>query len=286
MIGTMRRAFLFLALCTAGCGALLGIEPGSPELEGDDGSTGVVEASTSNDGAIDAITAEDSGDAGLPTDSGPTGIPCLGAQLDAFFCDGFESTALSPAWTPILIGNGATFATTTQYFAQGARGGLSRFSPMPDNGTARLAWKRPGGSGPIAFQFALYVMSDPWSVGQDVPVAALRGGANAVQVYFVPDGNDANGTLQLRFQIGPATPAFSLGASKLNAWQCIELVHDGANLTTYVGSALAGTAPVPVAFDTAEIGFDWPYTGNPGAAKAFAYDNVAIGPARLGCVAN
>ena len=282
----MRRALLFLALCTVvGCGVLLGIEAGNPERDVDDSSTGT-ETGGPGDGSNDAVIADSNGGDAPVLDSGLTGIPCLGVQLDAFFCDGFEEPALNPAWQPILTPDAATFKPVTTYKAKGLNGGLARFLPIPDNGNARIAWKRPGGGGPMAFQFALYVMSDAWSVGQDVPVGAFRGGANLIRVYFVPNGNDANGELQVRFDIGSTVTPINLGASKLNAWQCIELVHDGMTLTAYVGSTNQGTRPVPDVLDTAEIGFDWPYTGNAGAAKSFAYDNVAIGPARLGCIAN
>jgi len=282
----MRRAFLFLALCTVGCGALLGIEAGNPEPEGSDSSTPTEDGSSTDASTNDAISPDSTPPDGAIPDSGPPGIACLGSQLDAFFCDGFEAPTINPAWTPILTANSATFVPVTQYKLQGASGALARFLPLPDNGNARLRWKRPNGGGPMAFQFALYIMSDAWSAGQDVPVGFLRGGANLIRVYFIPNGNDANGELQVRFDIGSTVTPINLGASKLNAWQCIELVHDGMTLSAYVGSTLQGTRPVPDVLDTAEIGFDWPYTGNTNAAKSFAYDNVAIGPARLGCIAN
>jgi hypothetical protein len=279
------RRFLVLALCMAGgCGSLLGIEPGSPEPDPSDGAAAINDGART-DASNDVLVAEDS-DGGAPTDAPPSGIDCLGAQRDAFFCDGFESPTLAAAWFPILVGDGATFAPSTKHFLQGTHGGLSRFSPMPANGIARIAWKRPGGSGPTAFQFAVFVASDAWSPGQDVPIGGLRGGSSSALVYFLPNGNDANGSLEVRFQTPGSPAAVTLGAAKLNGWQCIELVHDGANLTAYLGSDAKGSAPVSVAFDTVEVGFDWPYTGNPNAAKEFSYDNVAIGPARLGCITN
>jgi hypothetical protein len=123
--------------------------------------------------------------------------------------------------------------------------------------------------------------------GQDVPVGGLRSATSSVLVYFVPNGTDSNGRLEIRFQTGGSPPApVNLGAVKVNGWQCVELVHDGTNVTSYVGLAMTASTPVAVSFDTVEVGFDWPYTGNTNAAKAFAYDNVVIAPDRIGCLTN
>lgn len=238
---------------------------GGPVLDRDgnviDGSPGV-DAADGNDGKID----------------------CLGARRNAFYCDGFEGATIGAPWTKLLQPGTppSEVAISTSKHVAGAQSMISAFDTLPASGTAKLRYARPGGAGALSIQFSVYVDSDAWGAGDDMPLGGLRAaGAAAAVVYFVPSGSGSAGQIELR--VAGRMP-ISLGAATINGFACYEVGYDGATVSAYAGATLKGTAALAMAVDAADVGLEWSHGANAGAGKNMEFDDVVIAPAPVGCL--
>jgi hypothetical protein len=273
----MKHRPLLLVLVLPACNSILGI--GEPPIEQMGSSPRApIDGSTATVGDRDAATM-DAGDAAV------TGIDCLGTRRDVFFCDGFESAALSPTWQQVLVpATHAKLLPEPGIAVAGAQGLRAGFSPIPESGEAGLLFERPGGAGPISLQVSFYLDNDAWGPNQPAPLFGLRAGIDLTAVVtFISSGVGGGGSMELRVLGGPTIP---IGPASVNAWVCYEVVYNGTNVTIYQGMTSKGSAPVTTAIDSAEIGMGWPLGNGPNdnAAKVVHYDDVVISPGRIGCL--
>lgn len=238
-------------------------------------------------GGNDVLVPEDSG-ASADADAGPPTIDCLGVPRPAFFCDGFEGMSFDPAWTKIALPAGDPrpdlSLTTQKAIAGGARSAYLGFSTLPTNGVAMLRWSRGGamGPGPLSLQWSVFWPKDGFDIGQTFPIAALRAADGRVATVSIRvTGVDAAGDLLLT--IGSGEP-INLGAITPNTWSCIELAHDGTDLTAYRGDTAQVKRPLATGIDSIELGYEWPYPENGGAGAGLYVDDVIVSPSRIGCI--
>jgi hypothetical protein len=269
----MRPRALLAVLALPACNSILGI--GEPPIE-QMGTSPRPSVDGSTPGPRDAATMD-------VVDGAVTGIDCLGARRDAFFCDGFEAPALSNAWQQVLVpADRAKLLPEPGIALAGTQGLRAGFSPIPASGEAGLIYKRPGGAGPLSLQVSFYLDNDAWGAGQPAPLFGLRAGADLTAiVYFIASGVAGGGSMELRVLGGPTIP---IGPAAVSAWACYEVVYDGANVIIYAGSTSKGSAPVAAAIDSAEIGMGWGNGANDLAAKVVHYDDALISPGRIGCI--
>jgi hypothetical protein len=274
-----------------GCGLILGLEDKLPpaadesrpleDASVDRRKEDVLRPEPTSDGAAENA-ASDVVDATVDADAAPT-IDCLGVQRNAFFCDGFEGTTLDTQWQQIVLPSAppADLGTTTLRKISGARSFYSGFSTLPNGGTARIRWARPG-SGPLSLQLTFFFFDDAWGASDVVPLASIRvGGANAATLIWKHTTN-ANGNVEIHVD-GQAD--VTLGPMKVNDWTCFEIYAEGTNVRSWAGATekfpslpLAGMA------DGAELGFQWLYGPDAVNSKYLGVDDVVLAPAPIGCL--
>lgn len=220
-----------------------------------------------NDGAVD--------------DGSDGTIDCIGAKRPALFCDDFEGKTLRAEWTTTLQPvTHAKVDLTTARFLSGQQGLNASMSPLPANGVASTRWKRTPAVGPLAVQWSFFWQSDAYNTSWTFPVGALMSGGDRVATIRVAvSSSNGAGTIQL---VNGGT-AKAVVPVKLDQWNCVELVFDGAKVTAFSG---AGQADIPVSatVDGAELMFEWAYGANASASAGVAFDDFIASPARLPCI--
>lgn len=282
------------AVGSGGTGGVMdGPTPGGGATGGDLPTGG-----TGGTGAGAAGGVGDPGSAGAMDPGGEPGGTTEPCPADATFCSGFDSSELPEGAVFKLNGDPATpwtalFAVDTEVKSRGASSLRVRKNSEPNASTMYKMLSVP--SGGADFWVRLYIRSDV-ELGQEghnaYAIASVNDEPNdASKVEFADDvGLSFNASDTVRWPEGygrlesGGTNPYSLPA---NEWHCVELHFDGAGRTQslYVASEeLIAASDYPgtaISFGAFKFG----YLGYHNEAdRTVWYDDVAVGPTRIGCL--
>ena len=282
---TSRYAFASLAIgFFVGCAAPA-LDQSAPVDDGQQSAPRKPVASVPPSSSSTALPTPSAPATTAPT-SAPVACPELGIN-GALFCDGFESSAMSSSWTPVVDG-GEVHPYYAQRAAAGAHSLQAAFDPLPAAGRAALsysaAFASPTKPTSIAMQFSFYLPKDGYPTV--LPLGGFHGTSGALTVSL-------NGSqhITLTDKLAGGNKTYTLGNAQLGSWQCVELQVDAkGTLDAWLGTShlatgsLASGGSAFSAIDAAEIGLSYDEGKNPNASVVAYFDDVVVAPAAVGCL--